>query len=183
MGIKDDKRAKFSNSEILLTGYLAVSDFNGNYTKAYSYIEMMQLVNLPEYSRFIRRINTMEEVLNTLFVWLGKLFEKTDISKIYSVDSFPVELCSITREKRCRLWNDPRFKGYNASKAKFFYGLKVHMVVNTDKAPIYFYISEGSMHDINAAYNFYPIFQKILLLLEIRVMYQVSLSSFCKITA
>ncbi len=50
MGIKDDKRAKFSNSEILLTGYLAVSDFNGNYTKAYRYIQMIQLVNLPEYS-------------------------------------------------------------------------------------------------------------------------------------
>ncbi len=34
------------------------------------------------------------------------------------------------------------------------------MVVNTDKAPIYFYISEGSMHDINAAYNFLPYLPK-----------------------
>jgi len=30
------------------------------------------------------------------------------------------------------------------------------MVVNTNKEPIYFYISEGSMHDVTAAYNFLP---------------------------
>lgn len=156
MRIKDDVRAKFSNSEILLAGYITMSDFNGNYTKAYKYIQMMKLVKLPEYSRFIRRINKMEKTFEALFIWLGKLFEKTDISKIYSVDSFPVELCNITREKRCKLWNNPKFKGYNASKAKFFYGFKVHMVVNTNKEPIYFYISEGSIRDVNAAYNFLP---------------------------
>ena len=69
------------------------------------------------------------------------------------VDSFPVELCNITREKRCQLWNNQNFKGFNASKCRFFYGFKVHMVVTTDKSPVYFFISEGSMHDVTAAYG------------------------------
>jgi len=66
-----------------------------------------------------------------------------------------VEICNITREKRCNLWSNKKLKGYNASKQKYFYDFKVHMVVNTNKEPIY-YISEGSMYDIKASYKFLP---------------------------
>jgi hypothetical protein len=34
IGIKDDVRAVVSNAEVLLVGYMAVSDFAGNYRKA-----------------------------------------------------------------------------------------------------------------------------------------------------
>lgn len=154
MNIKDDVRAKVSNSEILLLGYIAVSDFNGNYFKAYRYFQMLNIVNMLEYSRFIKRINKLENVIEKLFLWLSKLFTKLEGAKIYSIDSFPVELCNIVRENRCRIWNQPNLKGYNASKKRFFYGFKVHMVVSTNREPIYFFISEGSMHDVKAAYKF-----------------------------
>ena len=36
-GIKDDVRAEISNAEVLLIGYMAVNDFNGNYYKAHQY--------------------------------------------------------------------------------------------------------------------------------------------------
>lgn len=35
-----------------------------------------------------------------------------------------------------------------------FYGLKVHMVVTTDKEPVMVHISEGSIHDITAGHQF-----------------------------
>ena len=47
-----------------------------------------------------------------------------------------------------------RNDGYNASKGRFFYGLKVHMVVTTDKEPVMVHISEGSIHDVTAGYQF-----------------------------
>jgi len=87
-----------------------------------------------------------------LFLWFGELFKKLENAQIYSVDSFPVELCNITRN----LWSDKKLKGYNASKQKYFYVFKVHMVVNTNKEPIYFYISESLMYDIKASYKFLP---------------------------
>ena len=151
IGKKDDKRAKVSNSEVLVIGYLAVKDFNGNYYKAYKYCKEMKIVKMLEYTRFIRRLNNLEMVIEKLFLWLGKLFEKLEDKQIYSVDSFPVELCNITRERMCNLWNDKKLKGYNASKKRYFYGFKVHMIVNTNKEPIFFYISNGSMHDITAS--------------------------------
>ena len=81
-------------------------------------------------------------------------------TKIYAIDSFPVELCNITREKRCKLWNDNKLKGYNASKKRYFYGFKVHMVITTNKEPVSCYISGGSVHDVNIAYKILPTLPK-----------------------
>ena len=153
-GIKDDVRAEISNAEVLLIGYMAVNDFNGNYFKAHQYVKMMHLVKEIDYTRFLRRLVKINNVLSTLFLFLGSLFQRLNGAKIYSVDSFPVELCQITRQSRVRLWSDPSLKGYNASKGRFFYGLKVHMVVTTDKEPVMVHISEGSIHDVTAGYQF-----------------------------
>ena len=153
-GIKDDVRAEISNAEVLLIGYMAVNDFNGNYFKAHQYVKMMHLVKEIDYTRFLRRLAKINDVLSTLFLFLGSLFQRLNGAKIYSVDSFPVELCQITRQSRVRLWSDPSLKGYNASKGRFFYGLKVHMVVTTDKEPVMVHISEGSIHDVTAGYQF-----------------------------
>lgn len=53
-----------------------------------------------------------------------------------------------------RLWSDPSLKGYNASKRRFFYGFKVHILVTTDKEPVIVHISHGSTHDVTAGYHF-----------------------------
>lgn len=151
---KDDKKSKISNSEVLLMGYLAVNDFNGNYSKAYKYIMEMKIVTEIEYSRFIRRINNLEKEIEGMFMFLSQLFKKLNVDKIYSVDSFPVEICNIKREKNSKLINRKELKGYNASKEKYFYGFKVHMIVTTDKQPVSVYISDGSTHDITASYEY-----------------------------
>ncbi|MFW9627675.1 MAG: hypothetical protein ACMV1K_13195 [Sulfurospirillum sp.] len=102
-GIKDDVRAEISNAEVLLIGYMAVNDFSGNYYKAHQYSMMMQLVKRIDYTRFLRRLAKINDVLSTLFLFLGSLFQRLNGAKIYSVDSFPVELCQITRQSRVRL--------------------------------------------------------------------------------
>jgi len=160
MGKEEHVLSEISDSEVLFLGYLAVSDFNGNYSKAYYYGMGMKLVSPIEYSRFTRRINQLEKEIEQLFLFLSELFKKLNGSQIYSVDSFPVELCQIQREKRSKLWRDVSLKGYNASKKKFFYGFKVHMVVTTNQEPISCYISEGSMHDTTASYKFLPTLPK-----------------------
>ena len=72
-GKKEHKLAEISDSEVLFLGYLAMADFNGNYTKAHYYGMGMKLVNEVEYSRFTRRINQLEEEIGEpaicLFKW------------------------------------------------------------------------------------------------------------------
>jgi len=160
MGKKEHKLAEISDSEVLFLGYLAVSDFNGNYSKAHYYGMGMKLVSPIEYSRFIRRINQLEKEIEQLFLFLSEVFKQVNGLQIYSVDSFPVEICQIQREKRSKLWRDISLKGYNASKEKYFYGFKVHMVVTTNQEPVSCYISEGSLHDTTASYKFLPTLPK-----------------------
>lgn len=159
-GLKAHKLEEISDSEVLFMGYIAVNDFGGSYTKAHQYLTQMRLITKVDYSRIIRRLIQLEEEIEALFLFLGNLFERIDRFQIYSVDSFPVEICQIQRETRAKLWRDVKLKGYNASKKKFFYGLKVHMVVTTNQEPVSCYISEGSVHDITASYAFLPTLTK-----------------------
>ncbi len=54
-------------------------------------------------SRFIRRLSKLEKEVEKLFIFLSQLFVKLNSINIYSIDSFPVELYNITREKHARL--------------------------------------------------------------------------------
>ena len=106
-GLRDDVRAIISNAEVLTMGYLAVSDFNGNYCKAHQYLNKSGWFKPIDYSSFISRINSLQESIEEIFESLSALFMKISPTQIYAIDSFPVELCQIQREKRSNLLNDP----------------------------------------------------------------------------
>jgi len=59
---------------VLFLGYLAVSDFNGNYSKAYYYGMGIKLVSPIEHSRFTRRINQLENEIEQHFIFFSELF-------------------------------------------------------------------------------------------------------------
>lgn len=156
LNVKNDIRAKITNAEILTMAYLAVSDFNGNYRKAHLYLNPTKLFCPIDYSRFIRRINELHNVVETLFGYLSQLFASIHPSQIYAIDSFPVELCQLQRESQCQLMRHTELKGYNASKKRYFYGFKVHMIATTHKEPVSCYISFGKVSDVKVAYKLIP---------------------------
>lgn len=156
IGTKDDVRAKISNAEILTIGYMAVRYFHGNYYNAHQFFMSMNPSYPIDYSRFIRRLNNLHNQIDYIFGVLSEVFYKTSKSEIYSVDSFPVEVCKLERSMNCNIYNHKDMKGYNASKKRFFYGFKVHMVVSTNKEPVHCYISYGSEHDATAAKKYLP---------------------------
>ena len=154
--VKNDVRAKITNAEILTMAYLAVSDFNGNYRKAHLYLNPTKLFSPIDYSRFIRRINELHTAVETVFGYLSRLFVSIHPSQIYAIDSFPVELCQLQRESQCQLMRHMDLKGYNASKKRYFYGFKVHMIATTHKEPVSCYISFGKVSDVKVAYKLIP---------------------------
>ena len=54
---------------------------------------------------------------------------------VYLLDSFPLPACDNIRIRRCRLYREEHYRGYQASKRRFFYGLKVHLLVTASGAP------------------------------------------------
>ena len=68
------------------------------------------------------------------------------------VDSLPVAVCDNIRIKRCRIYplkeHGRMFRGYIASKRRYFYGLRVHLVVSEAGEPVEFSLAAASEADI-----------------------------------
>lgn len=66
----------------------------------------------------------------------------------YVVDSFPVASCHPVRSFVSKLFSGEEFRGYNASKKQWFFGLKVHVVAAQGKRIVDFVISPACEHDL-----------------------------------
>ena len=74
--------------------------------------------------------------------------------KIFIVDSFPVKAYENHKRFRARIFSGKEFHGYTATRKQYFFGLKVHMVVDTDGVPIEFAFTPASTADVKALQNF-----------------------------
>ncbi len=85
---------------------------------------------------------------------MTKTQEQMTKTQDYAVDSLPVPVCDNIRIQRCRLY--PRrkvgdaFRGYIASKRRFFYGLRMHLVMTTSGLPVEVMLAPGAEADISA---------------------------------
>ena len=68
------------------------------------------------------------------------------------VDSLPVAACDNIRIRRCRLYplkeHGKAFRGYIPSKRRYFYGLRMHLVVTGAGEPMQFSLAAGSKADV-----------------------------------
>jgi Transposase DDE domain len=72
------------------------------------------------------------------------------------VDSLPVAVCDNIRIRRCKLYPPEEhgeafraFRGYIVSKRRYFYGLRVHLVVSGRGEPVEFSLAAASEADIS----------------------------------
>jgi len=76
---------------------------------------------------------------------------------IYVIDSLPVAVCDNIRISRSKLYPDTKFRGYIASKKRYFYGLKIHLMVTQEGHPVELFLTHGGFGDVDAlkcyAYN------------------------------
>ncbi len=68
------------------------------------------------------------------------------------VDSLPVAVCDNIRIRRCKLYppqeHGKAFRGYIASKRRYFYGLRVHLLSTGAGEPVEFSLAAASESDI-----------------------------------
>ena len=66
---------------------------------------------------------------------------------VYVIDSFPVAVCDNIRIRRAKLYRDETCRGYQASKRRYFYGLKIHLMVTSAGQPVECVLTPGSVAD------------------------------------
>jgi hypothetical protein len=137
-----------SDAEILTTALLAARFFGGNLAAARCYMQQHWGMKALDKSGFTRQLHRLHDTLNTLFFALGQHLKSFPTEARYVIDSFPVAVCDNVRISRCRLLEGEAYRGYSASKRRYFYGVKVQLVMTHDGLPVEFYIHAGSEADI-----------------------------------
>jgi hypothetical protein len=147
LAIKDDQRA-----EVITTAIIAAKFFSGNFEKARIFLkEHGYIPKMLSKSRLNRRLHSLgAEVISDIQKIIGGIFKEANPTQEYAVDSFPVPVCENIRIFHSKIYTDEKYRGYQASKKRYFYGVKVHMLVTVDGKPIEFILSQGSCSDIKA---------------------------------
>lgn len=153
MGHQDDGQSRVSSAEIMLVPIVAALYYRSNHVLTRQFLLQHHYVkrNLSS-SRFGRRLQSIpESAWQMVLAVLSRLFIQANQSGDYAVDSMPVLVCQNARINRCRLFpvneHEP-LRGKQTSKKRFFYGFKVHLVVTRQGEPVEFFVSEGSLHDL-----------------------------------
>jgi DDE family transposase len=145
----EDTRAEFSDAEVMTTAVVAMLCFGGNFEGARSFLHSSGMMpRMLSRSRLSRRLSRLADLVGLLFHQLGLTLKELNAESRYSLDSFPVALCDNIRIPRCRLAQGERWRGYSASKRRYFYGVRVQMVVTVEGLPVEFCILPGSLSDV-----------------------------------
>jgi len=150
--VKEDNRSTMSNTEVITLAIVAVRFFSGNFENARRFLgEQGYILNMLSKSRLNRRLHMLgHELISDIHGAVGELFKAANPNQEYVVDSFPVPVCENIRIFHSKIYSNEKYRGYQASKKRYFFGVKVHMLVTVDGHPVEFVITPGSCADVSA---------------------------------
>jgi hypothetical protein len=152
LNLKDDVQTKVGMAQIMTTVLTAAKFFGGNHKNAQEYLyDCKYFHHKLSPSQFNRRYHNipdtlMQEIMGQLAHYAKSMNESFD----YAIDSFPVAVCDNMRISRCKLFKSEKYRGKIASKKRYFYGVRVHVITSLDRMPVEFKILPGGMSDVRA---------------------------------
>jgi hypothetical protein len=162
MRFRDDLRAgdrsqrRLSESagamrKLLQGAIIAAMFFDGNHSKACSYMKDHKFIpHMLEKSRFNRRLHRISMLINDLFHQIGMILKEISDCTEYLLDSFPVAICDNIRIFNVKLIKSEEYRGYIASKKRYFYGVRVQLLTTKSGIPVEFVLMPGSASDVRA---------------------------------
>jgi len=148
LGHHEDSRITMSDAEVITSALVAAKFFGGNQGQACNYLLEEGLIpKMLSKSRFSRRWHRLFLPLLDLFDYLGQILKSLNSSSEYFLDSFPVPICDNIRIPSAKLVSSEDYRGYIASKKRYFYGIRVQMLSTADGIPVEFVFLPGEAHD------------------------------------
>lgn len=153
---KEAAQTKMTTAEVMTVALVAATLFSGNQERSRVFLkEHGYIKNMLSKGHFNRRLHEVPEVVwQALFALLAEVHKQGNESQQYAVDSMPAVVCDNYRICRSRLYprkkHGEAFRGYIACKKRFFYGLRVHLVMTTSGLPVEVMLAPGSEADISA---------------------------------
>jgi hypothetical protein len=151
----EDPQCQMTDAEVMTTAIIAALRFRGNFELARHFLQQEGYIpHMLGKSRFNRRIHRVQDMFMTLFHLLGETWKDLNSQSVYVIDSYPIAACDNYRICRSRRYKGEIWRGRQASKKRFFYGLKIHIMVTEHGQPVEFFLTPGSESD-TSAYRLY----------------------------
>lgn len=152
---REDVQCQMTDAEVMTTAIVAVGFFRGNFELALMYLHENQFMpTMLSRSRFNRRLHRVREQFLTLFALLGETWKELNQESVYVIDSFPIAVCDNYRIPHAKCYQDERYRAFQASKKRYFYGLKLHLLVTHAGQPVEFFLTPGSYSDVKGLRDF-----------------------------
>jgi hypothetical protein len=149
IGHHEDCRVQMSDAEVITTALVAARFFGGNHHAAQQYLKEHGLMpKMLDKSRFNRRLHRLFLPLLDVFDYLGTVLKAINSTTEYLLDSFPIPICDNIRISRVRLVRSEDYRGYIASKRRFFYGIRVQLLATSTGIPVEFAFLPGEANDV-----------------------------------
>lgn len=151
----EDPQRSMSDAEVMTTAIVAALYFRGNWEQARELLGSEPYIpSMLGKSRFNRRLHAISELFLTVFQVLGEIFKQLNTDSIYVIDSFPIAACDNIRIPRARRYRGEAYRGYIASKRRYFYGLRIHAMVTATGEPVEVFLAPGAEADVRALHRF-----------------------------
>jgi hypothetical protein len=152
----EDPQCRMSDAEVMTTAIVAALYFGGNLERARSLLASPTYIpRMLSKSRFNRRLHAIAGRLIYVFQVLGEVFKQLNADSVYLIDSFPLPACDNIRIRRSKLYTgEERYRGYTASKRRYFYGVKLYLLVTAHGEPVELFLAPGSTADVSALPGF-----------------------------
>jgi hypothetical protein len=151
-GHQDDPQAQMTSAEVMTVALVAAEFFGGNQEWSRRFLqEHGYIPTMLSKSRFNRRLHALPDTLwQALFALLAEAVKQSNPTQEYIVDSCPVPVCDNIRIFACRLYQGEAFRGKVASKKRFVYGLRIHLLISATGKPVEFVLAPAAEADITA---------------------------------
>jgi hypothetical protein len=148
---QEDRQCQMNDAEIMTTAFIAALFFRGNHESARAMLQQHGYIpHMVSKSRFSRRLHRIKDLFIILFDLLGQIWKTLNTDSIYVIDSLPIAVCDNIRIRRSKIYSDENFRGYQASKKRYFYGLKIHLMVTQEGQPVECFLTHGGFGDVDA---------------------------------
>ena len=149
IGHTDDPRCELTDAEVITTALVAALYFDGKLERSRKLMKEAGLMpGMLSKSRLSRRLHRLKGLIYRLSHQLGAALKEANSSAIYRLDSFPVAVCDNIRINRSRLVKGEEFRGYIASKQRYFYGVRVEVITTEDDIPVELAFLPGEASDV-----------------------------------
>src|SRR5262249_5715160 len=129
----EDRQCQMNDAEIMTTAFIAALFFRGNHESARAMLQQYGYIpHMLSKSRFGRRLHRIKVIFIVIFDLLAQTWKTLNTDSIYVINSLSMAVCDNIWIRRSKIYSDENFRGYQASKKRYFYELKIHLMVTQD---------------------------------------------------